>query len=115
VRRVHAATRSWRELFVAAPVGDVVVEGYVDLLGDTPDGLLLVDYKTDAVHPSDLDRTVIRYRPQAAAYALALESATGQPVASCTFVFARPDGSTEREVDDLAGAIAEVRAFLGVG
>src|SRR5690606_26647926 len=112
VRAAHAASRSWRELFVAAPaVGDVLLEGFVDLVADTPDGLLVVDYKTDRVAPDDVDDALARYRPQAAAYALALEQATGRPVRSCTFVFARPEGAIERQVDDLPVAVDEVRTL----
>jgi ATP-dependent helicase/nuclease subunit A len=44
-----AATRRWRELYVAAPLGDRAIEGYIDLLYETPTGLVLVDYKTDTV------------------------------------------------------------------
>ena len=43
-----AVTEHHRELFVAAMVGDRVLEGYVDLLVRTPDGYVIVDYKTDA-------------------------------------------------------------------
>ena len=46
---VAAATGAehWRELFVVAEVGTTVLEGYIDLLVRTPDGLVIVDYKTD--------------------------------------------------------------------
>ena len=44
----------------------------------TPDGLVVVDYKTDAWRDdADLDAKVARYRLQGASYALALEAATG--------------------------------------
>ena len=52
LRRRPAGGRSrasHKELYVAAPVGDRVIEGYVDLLVETPDGLVIVDYKTDTV------------------------------------------------------------------
>ena len=42
-----AGLEHWRELFVAAMVGDRVLEGYIDLLVRTPEGLVIVDYKTD--------------------------------------------------------------------
>ena len=41
----------WRELFVVAQLGDTVVEGYIDLLVRTPEGLVIVDYKTDQWKP----------------------------------------------------------------
>jgi ATP-dependent helicase/nuclease subunit A len=116
VRQAHAAARRWHELFVTAPVADgAILEGYVDLLADTPDGLLLIDYKTDRLSVDELDAAAAGYRLQAAAYALALESATGRPVASCTFVFALPDGAHERVVDDLHAAIDQVRSVVNAG
>ena len=102
----------WREMYVAAPLtDDLVLEGYIDLLYRTADGLVVVDYKTDAV-PDDatLAAKLARYRLQGATYALAVEEATGETVARVVFAFLREDGATERDVVDLRGAIDEVRA-----
>ena len=110
-----AGAQQWRELYVGTTVGDVVLEGYVDLLYRTDDGFVVVDYKTDAVTDDDLDATVSRYRLQGAAYALALEQVTGEPVVACDFVFCRPDGAVERRLGDLAEAKAEVFALLTDG
>ena len=43
-----AAGEHWRELYVAAPFGDRLLEGYIDLLYELGDDLVVVDYKTDA-------------------------------------------------------------------
>ncbi len=95
--------RHWKELFVAAPVGEVTVEGYVDLLVETPDGLVIVDYKTDSVtNEAEVDAKLDRYSLQGAAYAAAVEVATGYVVVDVQFVFARPEGPIVRSVDDLA-------------
>ena len=93
----------------AAIIEGITVEGFVDLLIETLEGLVVVDYKTDQT-PSDdeLDAAMERYRAQGAAYALALERALGTPVARCLFVFARRRRAVEREVDDLPTAIAGV-------
>jgi ATP-dependent exoDNAse (exonuclease V) beta subunit len=113
---VQAAVESqfWRETYVAAPVGEHTLEGYVDLIyrDRVSDGLVVVDYKTDALADDDLDRALARYRWQGASYALAVSLATGQPVVGCTFIFLSPTGAREREVDDLEGAIDEVRSLL---
>ena len=94
-------------------VDGVLVEGFVDLLIDTPDGLVVVDYKTDQVPgEADLDAAVARYSVQGAAYAVALETALARPVVRCVFVFARTASPIEREVTDLPGATASVRALL---
>jgi ATP-dependent exoDNAse (exonuclease V) beta subunit len=102
-----------REMYVAAPVGGTTLEGYVDLVSRRADGLVVVDYKTDAWRDErDLDAMVTRYRLQGAAYALALEIATGERVAACVFLFLAAGGAAERAVSDLRSAIAEVRARL---
>jgi ATP-dependent exoDNAse (exonuclease V) beta subunit len=103
-----------REMYVASPVRDTTLEGYVDLVYRRPDGLVVVDYKTDAVTgDADLDAKVARYRLQGAAYAVALEQATGERVAECVFVFLGGDEARERSVSDLPAAMREVRAALG--
>ena len=121
VVRLALAHSYRREMYVAAPVlavadpdGEpVIIEGYVDLVVDTPDGLVVVDYKTDAWRDQrDLDAKVARYRLQGATYALALEAATGQPVTRCVFVFLGDDGAEERDVSDLPQATRDVAALL---
>jgi len=84
-----ATRRHWRELFVAVPVGDGVLEGYVDLVVEDDDGLVVVDYKTDRTNSghAGLDAVAARYRPQVASYALALEEATGRTVRRAVLVF----------------------------
>ena len=105
--------RYWREVPVAAEVEGVLVEGFIDLLIETADGLTIVDYKTDrAPHDDDLDLALARYTPQGAAYALALETALGRTVSTCVFVFARPGAAVERTVPDLRAAIGAVREQL---
>jgi ATP-dependent exoDNAse (exonuclease V) beta subunit len=103
-----------REMYVATPVEGTTLEGYVDLVYRRPDGLVVVDYKTDAwTDDAELDAKVARYRLQGAAYAIALEQATGEPVAECVFVFLGGTAAQERSVSDLPEAMREVRAALG--
>src|SRR5439155_10736116 len=76
VRR--AAARSyWRETYVAVPFDGITLEGYIDLVFRDDDGLVVVDYKTDAVDTETRSRRVTGYRIQAAAYALAVADAPG--------------------------------------
>jgi ATP-dependent exoDNAse (exonuclease V) beta subunit len=112
VRR--AASRAfWRETYVAVPIDGITLEGYVDLVYRDDDGLVVVDYKTDAVSGETLEARLAHYRVQAAAYALAVAEATGEHVARCVLCILAPDpqGATEVIVagDDLAAGIAEVR------
>ena len=104
-----------KELFVAAPIEDRVIEGYVDLLVEGPDGLVVVDYKTDSIRSeADIDERLATYELQAAAYAVALEVATGQPAAECRFVFLTTAGAIERAVTDLPAVMDQVRATVSV-
>ena len=105
-----ATNQHWKELYVATPVGSMTVEGYVDLLVETSAGLVVVDYKTDRVQGArGVDAKLDQYRLQGAAYAEAVENATGQPVVDVQFVFCQPDGAIVRAIDDLDGARDQVR------
>ncbi len=117
IAEAAAAPRLWRELYVAAPVGDALLEGFIDLCYETDDGgLVVVDYKTDRVPEAEIDRQMAHHRWQGAAYALALQEVTGRPVAGCRFLFLRTDGeAVEREVDDLPAAVAAVADLVGGG
>jgi ATP-dependent exoDNAse (exonuclease V) beta subunit len=97
----RAATRPrWREVYVGVPWGgDGVLEGYVDLLYRDDDGLVVVDYKTDAWGTdAHLDAKVERYSVQLQAYASALTTALGQPVARAVLLFLGEDAAIERHV-----------------
>jgi len=102
-----AGRRHWRELFVAMPVGAGVLEGFVDLVLEEAEGLVVVDYKTDRVGgPTGLDVAASRYGPQVASYALALEEATGRPVRRCVLVFVGEGDAVEVVLQDAALAEA---------
>ena len=62
------------------PAEGLTLEGYVDLVyrPSGSDGLVVVDYKTDAIRDDSMlaDR-LAHYRVQGAAYAIAVETATG--------------------------------------
>jgi hypothetical protein len=107
-----AAGRHWRELFVAVPVGGGVLEGFVDLVLEDDEGLVVVDYKTDVTggRPG-LESAGVRYRPQVASYALALEEATGRKVRRCVLVFVGDGHPVEDVLEgaELARALAAAR------
>ncbi len=111
-----AVADHWKELFVAAPVEGRVVEGYIDLLYRSDNGLVVVDFKTDDIHDDEARRAKIdRYKLQVAAYCLMVEQVVDEPVARGMLVFARK-GQPAEEVaitdDDLASARQEVRRRL---
>jgi ATP-dependent exoDNAse (exonuclease V) beta subunit len=113
---IQAAARAqaWREVPVAAVIDGTTVEGFIDLLIEDGDELIVVDYKTDTVRSeTELDAALGRYGLQGAAYALALEHVLQRPVSRCVFVFARPNGpAVEREVADLPQLTESVRSRL---
>ena len=117
VVRAAAVSRHWRELYVAAPLFDdntaPVVEGFIDLafLDEqlSEPGLVIVDYKTDAViDAADRLSKVNRYRLQGATYALAAQICTGLPVHRVVFCFLAETGAVQLEIEDLPAAMAEV-------
>ena len=116
-----------RELPVAVLVADVVVSGAVDLLYRDGDDWVVVDYKTD--RGVGLDEVRERYVPQGAAYAHAVEAATGARVREVAFVAARlrlgasdpwagvvrvvvDDALRARVAADAAAAVSQRRAIV---
>jgi len=113
VRRA-AALPHHKELYVATPLGaDGVFEGFVDLLIEEADGLVVVDYKTDRLEGRPSEAALARHRLQVAAYAGALEAVTGTPVVGCALVFVGGDEVVEDRLvgADLARARAEATAL----
>jgi ATP-dependent helicase/nuclease subunit A len=86
-----AAPRRWSELYLAAPVEAAevrLVEGFADLLFESSEGLVLVDYKTDEVISPE---TRQHYADQLAAYAELIERVTGMSVAARRILHLSPD------------------------
>ena len=108
VRRAVAARRRWREVPVALPIGEGSVHGFVDLLFEEDDGLVVVDYKTDTVTEAELPNAAERYRLQGGAYALAVSHATGQQVKEMVFLYLQPN--REWVLEDLTTAMQDAEA-----
>jgi ATP-dependent exoDNAse (exonuclease V) beta subunit len=114
--RQAATSPHWREVYACTPVDDRLLEGYIDLLYRSPDGLVVVDHKTAATSdPDELDRRVEGYRIQGASYALIVAATTAEPVVRVTFLFLTPDGAFERHLSDLETSMAEVRRLVSAG
>ena len=111
-REAVASRRYWRELYAAVEIEGVLLDGYVDLLYELPNGdLVVVDYKTDALQTGEaLDEAVARYRLQAASYALILEASLKRRVERCILLFLEPNQA--REVPQLRDVMSEVRELL---
>ena len=93
VRRAVASGHYWREAHIAAPIGEGVLEGFIDLLFEEDGQLVVVDYKTDAIDKDSAEYIAnSRYREQAGSYALITERVTTKRVKDVVFLFLRPKG-----------------------
>ena len=117
VRAAAASPEVYRELPIGALLNGAVVSGAVDLLYRDGDEWIVVDYKTDRGADAGVLRE--RYTPQGAAYAVAVEAATGGVVREVVFVAAAAaDGLVVTvPVDDALRDLArsEVAAAVGEG
>ena len=66
--------------FLGEGEGETLLQGVVDLWSELPEGILLLDYKTDRVTPQTQADRAKEYEPQLRAYAWALERITGKKV-----------------------------------
>ncbi|MDO4270942.1 MAG: helicase-exonuclease AddAB subunit AddA [Eubacteriales bacterium] len=64
----------------SAPDEKVLLQGVIDCLIDTPEGFVILDFKTDRVSQQGLAVRAERYRAQLDAYALAVTEVFGRPV-----------------------------------
>lgn len=87
-----AHSEHWRETYVATEVNGHLLEGFIDLLYRTPDGLVVVDYKV-ASSIGDLDDRVERYRPQTTAYGRTAQAVAGSRVADVVLLFLTRGGA----------------------
>jgi ATP-dependent helicase/nuclease subunit A len=111
VRRAVASGRWWREVPIAAPAGEIVLEGFIDLLFEEEDALVVVDYKTDVLETAEemAERTK-HYRLQAGAYAWIAQVTTGRPVKEVVLLFLQP--RQEVLLRDLSTLVAEALEAL---
>ena len=75
---------------------EIMLQGVVDCCIDEPEGLTIIDYKTDYVTEDTLEEMTARYRRQILAYGYAMERICQKPVKACKLCFLR--GGLEAEV-----------------
>jgi len=66
---------------------EILLQGVIDCYLDEPDGLVLIDFKTDYVPPGRLEAKAETYQEQMTAYAYALERITGKRVKETLLYF----------------------------
>ena len=108
VKRAVASGRLWREVPVAVGMGGGSLHGFIDLLFEEHDGLVVVDYKTDRVRQDETAEAVQRYRLQGGAYAHAIQQLTGKPVKEAIFLYLR--SHQEEPLPNLPQAMQEAQA-----
>jgi ATP-dependent helicase/nuclease subunit A len=96
--RARSARRSLREVPFAVAIDGTVLEGFIDLVIETDDGIEIVDWKTDDIEPDEIDTRLVQYKAQAGLYVYGLEAALGRLVTDVTYVFAKP--RLERSLGD---------------
>lgn len=118
VRRAAAGRRDgraayYREVFLSAPLPNgTLMEGFIDLLLDEPEGLTIIDYKTDSVEtPEDIAQAAQRHAVQMGLYAWAAGQVTGKPVRQAVLLFLRP--SREHHFDDIPALTEQALAAVG--
>ena len=108
VMRAVRSGKLWREVPVAVAVGKGVLEGFIDLLFQEDDGLVVVDYKTDYIDAGEREEQAVeKYRIQAGSYALAIRRATGEPVKEIVLLFLQP--RSERSLTDVPQLMEEAK------
>ena len=93
---------------MAVGTGNGSLHGFIDLLFEEEEALVVVDYKTDSITGEEAPEAVQRYRLQGGAYAHALQELTGKPVAEVVFLYLQP--RREQRLPGLAEAVREARA-----
>jgi ATP-dependent exoDNAse (exonuclease V) beta subunit len=89
-QRARRAARVWRELPFCVEAGGAVTEGYIDLLFEEDQGLVLVDYKTDNVGAKEVDAAVAAHRSQLEAYRQAIRRVVGREPRETWLYLVRP-------------------------
>ena len=115
LERARHADLVLRELPFMLNLDGILVEGIIDLIFREEQGLVLVDYKTDAVSGPALDDRFARYLGQGQVYALAAAEITGEPVREASFLFVRTQTVKQIEALDPARLKASLRALLRDG
>jgi ATP-dependent helicase/nuclease subunit A len=75
--------------------GSLLLQGVVDCCWEEPDGLVILDFKTDRIRASVVEDRAERYHAQLQAYRYAMEQVMERPVQSCWLYFLEPGCAVE--------------------
>ncbi|MDD3164674.1 MAG: helicase-exonuclease AddAB subunit AddA [Oscillospiraceae bacterium] len=83
---------------LSAGAGSVLLQGVVDCCMEEPDGLVILDFKSDRLGQLPAEQYAMRYAAQLQAYALAMQAVFNKPVKQCWLYFLRTGQSVELPV-----------------
>lgn len=84
------------EIYGTAAGEQLLLQGVVDCCLDEPEGLVIIDYKTDRVRTAqEIEARGKRYRGQILSYARAMERIHGKKVKQCLLYFITPGKTLE--------------------
>jgi ATP-dependent exoDNAse (exonuclease V) beta subunit len=90
MKRIIKSDAYYKELPFAVREGSTSLEGKIDVLFLEKGDIYVLDFKTDRVSGKDIKARAEHYRPQAEAYARAVEATCGRPPREVIFFFLRP-------------------------
>jgi len=96
--RIQAAKKKYREVPFSWKHNGRLFEGVIDLVLEEEDGLVVIDYKTDSIKPSQLKERTEMYTPQISLYIQALESITKKKVKEGLLFFVQLQKTSSIEI-----------------
>lgn len=76
----------------------IIVQGIIDMIIQTPAGLIVIDFKTDSVGPENLTEHAKRYHTQMHYYAKAAQSILAKPLKDLYLYFTTPASSVKLDL-----------------
>jgi ATP-dependent exoDNAse (exonuclease V) beta subunit len=89
LERLRASEHSWAEVPYTLRIAEGYATGRIDLVFREGDELVVVDWKSDSVGPTEVEAASEWHRPQATAYVRALEATTELGVKEVVLVYPR--------------------------
>jgi ATP-dependent helicase/nuclease subunit A len=77
----------------------IVLQGIIDMIIPTDDGLVIVDFKTDRITQAAISERAVKYTPQIRSYATATAGILKKPVIAAWLYFLTPQKSIEVDLN----------------
>jgi len=82
--------KQWAQPTETATDETIIVQGIIDMLIETEQGLVIIDFKTDHLTPADVPKRAESYRQQLQLYARAASTILNKPLTSAWLHFLNP-------------------------